>query len=53
MIKGMQEQQQMIEDLKAQNEALKAKAEKTAADLNDLKAQVEKLNNATFGNSSK
>ena len=42
-----------IKELNAKNEDLTLKAEKAEANFNELKAQVEKLNNATFGNSSK
>lgn len=53
MVKAMQEQQAMIEALKAENAALKANASSTEADINLLKAQVEKLNNSAFGSKQK
>lgn len=42
-----------IKELKAENEALKAESNVSKQDLNLLKAQVEKLNDATFGNAQK
>jgi hypothetical protein len=42
-----------IKELKVQNAALTSKAEKAEANYELLKTQVEKLNDATFGNAQK